>query len=45
MFILIDVLFYLIEDDIYYVYLGYLFEAVKKFVVIYLWNFEDREKF
>ncbi|NEQ71635.1 MAG: tetratricopeptide repeat protein [Okeania sp. SIO2C9] len=41
----IDVLFHLIEDDIYYAYLNHLFGAAKKFVVVYSWNFEDREKF
>ncbi|NES03749.1 MAG: tetratricopeptide repeat protein [Okeania sp. SIO2F4] len=45
MSISIDTLFHLIEDDIYYAYLEHLFKAAKKLVVVYSWNFEDREKF
>jgi tetratricopeptide (TPR) repeat protein len=41
----IDVMFHLIEDDIYYAYLDHLFGSAKKFVVIYSWNFENKEKF
>jgi hypothetical protein len=42
----IDVLFHLVEDEIYFKYLDDLFGSAQRIVVIYSWNFtEGEEKF
>lgn len=39
----VDVLYHLIEDEIYFKYLNDLFGCAKKIVVIYSWNFSEGE--
>lgn len=34
----LDVIYHLIEDEIYHAYMGHLFDAASKFVVIYAWD-------
>ncbi len=41
----LDVLYHLIEDDVYDLYLQKLFDASKKYVIIYSSNFEDSDSF
>jgi len=38
----LDVIFHLIEDDIYHAYMTHLFDAAEKYVIIYSSNFDKR---
>jgi hypothetical protein len=41
----LDVIYHLVEDDIYYSYMERLFSSAEKFVIIYSSNFEERQDF
>jgi SAM-dependent methyltransferase len=41
----LDVIFHLVEDDIYHSYMERLFSSSEKFVIIYSSNFEERQDF
>ena len=41
----LDVIYHLVEEDVFNAYMGHLFGASQKYVIIYSTNFEGRQKF
>jgi SAM-dependent methyltransferase len=44
MAISLDVIYHVVEDNLYELYLNHLFNLARKIVIIYSWNFNDHEK-
>jgi len=41
----LDVIYHLVEDDVYESYMHYLFNAATKYVIIYAWNVDEKRKY
>ena len=41
----LDVIFHLIEDEIFINYMTHLFQSSQKYVIIYSWDYADRQDF